>query len=159
MTSRTYERRNGLTQDQLTAVEIVLSGANDTQTAERLGVARETVTRWRLYDPYFQAALLSRRRELWARSTDALRTMMPQATDTLRDQLRVGPNRGRLALDLLVRAGVVDRARLAVFGEIAPDELTPEELWLLEHEDTADPDGPSDQPVTRTLALPAPSAR
>ncbi len=158
MSSRTYERRNGLTQDQLTAVEIVLTGANDTQTAERVGVARETVTRWRLYDPYFQAALLSRRRELWASSTDALRSMLPQATDTLRDQLRVGPNRGRLALDLLVRSGVVDRTRLAAVGEITPDELTPEERWVLEQEDALDADANRDEPRSVALALPAPLA-
>ena len=151
MTSPTYERRHGLTQAQLTAVEIVLTGANDTQTAQRLGVARETVTRWRLYDPYFQAALLSRRRELWASSIDALRSMLPQATDTLRDQLRAGPNRGRLALDLLVRSGIVSR-NLGDLGEITPDELMLLELEL-------DLDGDREEPRPTALALPAPSPR
>ena len=49
MTSRTYSRPNGLSENQLNAVESVLAGSSDTQTAQRIGIARETVTRWRNY--------------------------------------------------------------------------------------------------------------
>ena len=64
MTARSYARAKGLTQNQLSAVDLILTGCNDTQTAQHLGIARETVSRWRLYDPGFQAALNARRAEL-----------------------------------------------------------------------------------------------
>jgi hypothetical protein len=42
--------------------------------------------------------------------------MLPAAFDTIRDQLRVGPNRGRLALDLVTRAGLMGRPASGALG-------------------------------------------
>jgi len=41
---------------------------------------------------------------------------MPAALDTIRDQLRVGPNRGRLALDLLTRSGLMGKSQSGALG-------------------------------------------
>ena len=49
---RTYE----LTPDQAAALELLLSGQTITAAAAAVGVARETVSRWRNNDPAFQAA-------------------------------------------------------------------------------------------------------
>jgi hypothetical protein len=132
MTSRTYSRPNGLSENQLNAVEFVLAGSSDTQTAQRISIARETVTRWRNYDPFFKAEVERRRRELWSTTLNALRATLPQAMDTLRDQLRVGPNRGRLALDLLHRAGINGRLD-SVELDMPPPEPTPEDWAVWEH--------------------------
>lgn len=49
---KTYE----LTADQAAALELLLSGQTITAAAAAVGVARETVSRWRNSDPPFQAA-------------------------------------------------------------------------------------------------------
>jgi hypothetical protein len=71
------------------------------------------VARWRLYDPVFQATLNACRAETWQASIDRLRSMIPQALDTLAEELgrADNPDRCKLALDLL---------RLAKLPDIAP---------------------------------------
>lgn len=49
---KTYE----LTPDQAAALDLLLSGQTITAAAAAVGVARETVSRWRNNDPAFQAA-------------------------------------------------------------------------------------------------------
>ena len=112
-----------LSEQQLTGIGLLLTGATDQAVAERVGVQRHTVTRWRLYHPLFRAELLRRRREAWAGASDALGTIIPMALDTLRDQLRVGMNRGRLAVDRLYKMGLTGAPRSAVAlgdGSVAP---------------------------------------
>lgn len=49
---KTYE----LTPDQAAALDLLLAGQTITAAAATVGVARETVSRWRNNDPAFQAA-------------------------------------------------------------------------------------------------------
>lgn len=49
---KTYE----LTPDQTAALDLLLAGQTITAAAATVGVARETVSRWRNNDPAFQAA-------------------------------------------------------------------------------------------------------
>lgn len=49
---KTYE----LTPDQAAALDLLLAGKTVTETAAAVGVARETVSRWRNNDPAFMAA-------------------------------------------------------------------------------------------------------
>src|SRR5262249_52967900 len=60
-------------------------------------------SRWRLYDPTFQAALNARRAEVWAAGADRLRSLIPKALDTLADELenKDSPNRLKAACELL----------------------------------------------------------
>ena len=51
-TPKTYE----LEADQLTALDLLLAGQTVTATAAAVGVARDTVSRWRNGDPAFKAA-------------------------------------------------------------------------------------------------------
>ena len=50
--AKTYE----LGADQLAALDLLLAGKTVTEAAAVVGVARETVSRWRNNDPAFQAA-------------------------------------------------------------------------------------------------------
>jgi hypothetical protein len=93
--------------EQLNAIDLLLTGTTDQAVADAVGVHRVTVTRWRLYHPHFRAALYQRRREAWAGAEDAFRTVIPMALDTLRDQLQVGTGRGRIALDVLYKTGLI----------------------------------------------------
>jgi hypothetical protein len=86
----------GLTVAQQNAVDLLAGGKNDTETAELLRLARPTVTKWRLYDPVFQAALNARRAEVWGAGVDRLRSLIPQALDALAGALEHGDPAARV---------------------------------------------------------------
>ena len=46
-----------LSVEQLNAIDVLVQGRTDKETAETVGVARETVTRWRNDNPHFAAQL------------------------------------------------------------------------------------------------------
>ena len=57
MARRGYEpKKYELEADQAAALDLLLSGQTVTAAAAAVGVARETVSRWRNTDPAFQAA-------------------------------------------------------------------------------------------------------
>jgi len=75
----TEDHKIGLTQEQENALGLLLTGLCDREVAEQVGVARETVTRWRNENPYFEAELNRRRQELWAEHAERLRGMVGPA--------------------------------------------------------------------------------
>ena len=95
----------GLTLTQQSAVDLLVVGKNDPETAELLGVNRVTVTRWRLYDVQFRAALARRRAEVWGAAGDRLRALLPRALDALAEALGDENHRVPVALALLKLAG------------------------------------------------------
>jgi hypothetical protein len=90
-------------------LDLLLCGETDRSVAEAIKVSRGTVTKWRNYDPHFQAELNSRRAELFGSSVDRLRNLLPRALDALEEELLHGKQRGRVALEILRLAGL-DRA-------------------------------------------------
>src|SRR5687767_14055419 len=90
-----------LSPEQLSAIELLLTGATDQHVADSIGRHRVTVTKWRLYHPQFRSALFRRQREAYRGAADAMRGILPMALDTLRDQLRVGQGRGAIAVSVL----------------------------------------------------------
>jgi hypothetical protein len=68
---------------QLTAIDLLVSGKTITDTALALDVRRQTVSEWTNHNPTFQAALNSRRQEIWNGTADRLRGLLPRALDTL----------------------------------------------------------------------------
>jgi hypothetical protein len=100
-----YQRQHkrGLTMPQLNAIDLLAAGKTDKETAELLGLSRTCVTKWRLYDPVFQAALNRRRSEVWAVGIDRLRSLIPKALDALADVLdnHSSPNRLKAASEIL----------------------------------------------------------
>jgi len=75
--------RNGLSVEQLNAIDLLVTGMTDAAVAEAVGVHRNTVARWRRRDPWFQAELNRRRDELWITAIERLRGMLPKALDAL----------------------------------------------------------------------------
>ena len=131
MTTQDYKqrrRRFGLTAQQRSAIDLILAGANDRQVAEQVGVHRVTVTNWRLHDPDFQVALSTRLSSLWTGAANVIRTVLPEALDSLREQLRSHPNRGRLALDFVFRAGLLGRPYAGDLATMGVGPLTMDEL-------------------------------
>jgi hypothetical protein len=76
-----------LTPQQETAVDLLASGKTVTDTAQAIEVTRQTVSEWLNHHPGFQAALNSRRQELWVGMTDALRGLLPKALEVLKCEL------------------------------------------------------------------------
>jgi hypothetical protein len=98
---------SSLSPEQLSAIELLLTGATDQHVADSIGRHRVTVTRWRLYHPQFRSALYLRQRDAYRGAADAMRGILPMALDTLRDQLRVGQGRGAIAVSVLHKAGLI----------------------------------------------------
>jgi hypothetical protein len=121
----TPRTRAQLSDEQLVAMELLLSGATDQHVADTVGVHRVTVTRWRLYQPHFRSELIRRRRAAYAGAADSFRTVIPLALDTLKDQLRVGSSRGNIALNLLHKVGLTSPSLVAGIDDpIVEDEDT-----------------------------------
>jgi hypothetical protein len=55
------QHKRALTQSQLGAIDLLVTGKTDAETADQLKLSRTRITKWRLYDPVFQAALNERR--------------------------------------------------------------------------------------------------
>ncbi len=119
--TKSYKREHGLTVAQQNAIDLLVLGKTDQEAADAVGVNRVTVAKWRLYDPWFQAELNRRRKELWADGVDRLRALIPKALDTLERELEQGEMGPRLALQILKLAGL---ERLG--GSIGPDD--PEQI-------------------------------
>jgi hypothetical protein len=115
-----YKRQRGLTLKQQNAIELLVMGETDAATAETVGVHRVTVTKWRLYDPFFAAELNGRRKEVWNAATDRLRSLLPLALDALAFELQNGRQRGRTALEVLriagLEAGALKGGSLGTYG-------------------------------------------
>jgi hypothetical protein len=92
----TRQHKRGLTLSQQSAVDLLVGGKTDKETAELLNLSRTCVTKWRLYDPVFQAALNRRRAEVWAVGIDLLRSLVPKALDVLAGELESGNASARL---------------------------------------------------------------
>ncbi|MEH7558846.1 hypothetical protein V7165_26250, partial [Priestia megaterium] len=70
--TKSYKREQGLTIEQLNAIDLLVGGKTDQEVADKINVNRVTVTKWRNYDIYFQAELNKRRKEIWGASIDKM---------------------------------------------------------------------------------------
>jgi hypothetical protein len=102
-TGNKRQQIRGLTLAQENAIDLLVSGKNDRETAAALGLNRVTVSKWRLYDPVFQAGLNARREEVWGAGIDRLRSLVPKALEVLSGELTKedSPNRLKAALEVL----------------------------------------------------------
>jgi hypothetical protein len=119
-----YARQHSRTPtlSQLNAIDLLAAGKTDQETADLLELHRTTVTKWRLYDPVFQAALNRRQAEVWGAAADRLRSLVPKALDVLAAALetRMGYLDFKAAVAVLRLASPA--AALAV-GPTDPDEI------------------------------------
>lgn len=92
---------------QLNAIDLLVTGKTDQEVGEAVGVARQTVCRWRLHNPLFQAQLNIRRKEVWSASADRIRSLVPSALTVLEKEL-LGGGQGatRTALAVLKMVGM-----------------------------------------------------
>ena len=109
-----------LSVEQLNAIDVLVQGRTDQETAETVGVARETVTRWRNDNPHFTAELNRQRRLIWGNSHDRLRALASKAVDTLEVALTEGD--AKVAMEVLKAVGL--------YGQVGPPS-EPEDAELV----------------------------
>jgi hypothetical protein len=102
--------RHELSVVQLNAIDLLVTGKTDQETAEAVGVTRQTVNGWRNANPYFQAELNRQRQVLWSGAVDQLRGLLPRAVAVLAEELDGGNDRAGVALSIL-RLGGIDRTK------------------------------------------------
>jgi len=86
MTKQDNSRQLNLEQEN--AIDLLIQGKTDREVAESVGVARQTVTTWRLSHADFIAELNRRRADLWGAQTERLRIMVSEAVDVLNEDIR-----------------------------------------------------------------------
>ena len=101
---------DNLSVEQLNAIDILVNGKTDQETALVVGVARETVTRCRNDNPHFTAELNNQRRFIWAANHDRLRSLAGTAVDTLEAALDSGDS--RIAVEVMKAVGL--------YGQVKP---------------------------------------
>ena len=106
-----YTPVGDLSPKQAIAISALVTGLSDLAAAEHAGVHRVTVTRWRLYDDTFRAAYIERLADIWTDAAEHLRTLVPQAVDTLHHLLECGDDRTRLraAVEIVKLANACNR--------------------------------------------------
>jgi hypothetical protein len=104
------EKITELTEPQLRAVELLVQGGRPGVVAEKVGVARETLWRWRKLAA-FNDHLVRLRYELHAARVDRIWALTDKAYDVVEEHLDEGDP--RVAIDLLRLAG----GRLTETGE------------------------------------------
>ena len=88
MARRAYEPKSyALEADQAAALDLLLAGQTVTAAAAAVGVARETVSRWRNNDPAFQAAYNAALQSAHDAMSKKLLDARARAIDTLADLL------------------------------------------------------------------------
>jgi predicted transcriptional regulator len=94
--------------EQLNAIELLALGKTDQESADAVGVTRQTVNKWCNHDSRFEVALNLKRQELWAGHADALRAMVRRALEVLAEDMGADDLRLRqaAAVQILRAAGM-----------------------------------------------------
>ncbi len=107
MPTKADKTRQELSVEQLNAIDVLVTGKTDAETAAAVGMSRQTVNGWRNHHPDFIAALNARRLETWGVSCDRLRALLPKALDALDAAVTGGgPDGWKAAVKVVELAGL-----------------------------------------------------
>ena len=112
-----------LTEKQIQALDLLVTGKTKTEAAKEIGVTRETVSRWANGDPIFIAALNSMRQELHEVQADRMRQLAAEAYSALSELMgaEAPPSvRLRAALAVIEAAKDVEKR----IGPTEPEDVT-----------------------------------
>jgi hypothetical protein len=137
--------------EQQNAIDLLILGHTDQAVAEQIGVARETVCRWRNEHPYFVAELNQRRKEVWHTAHERLRGLVGKAIDILEKALHTDD----------VKAALAVLKATTLYGNVgAPQGETEAEVVLVAQAETwaaqeLRRQGTADDPLAMVLAAEA----
>jgi hypothetical protein len=83
---------------QFNAIDALIFGKTDQETADLVGVSRETVWGWRNEHPVFMACLQERRAEVWRVPQERLRSLMAKAVENIAGLVETGDYEASIAL-------------------------------------------------------------
>jgi len=81
------DKTGQLSIEQQNAIDLLIQGKSDRETAELVGVTRQTVTGWRNEHALFAAELNQHRQEVWGSQVERLRGLVSKAVDTIEANL------------------------------------------------------------------------
>lgn len=112
-----------LTPQKIKAIDLLVSGQSVVDTAEELGIAYETLSRWRNHDSVFIAAFNARRLYLWEANAERLRSLVNKAVRVIEAAFDSKNESTRLkAADMILRS--VGLANLpSPSNRIKPDQI------------------------------------
>ena len=113
-------RKEQLSEKQLMAIDLILSGKVDREVAEAVGVSRSTISDWRNGNYVFQAELNKRRREIQEAGRERLRRIRNKALDTVEKAIEEGDV--KTALEILRLTGI-EKEDLDIIGPADPEVL------------------------------------
>lgn len=125
-TNANKSQHKELSIEQLNAIDLLVMGKTDREVAEAVGVHRCTVTSWRLYNPYFQAELNRKRKEVWGAAVDRFRSLLMKALDTVEKALDEGD--AKTTIELLRMAGLDMTRGGSTLGTYLVGEDNPEKI-------------------------------
>jgi len=108
---------------QQNAIDLLVQGKSDRETAEAIGVSRQTVTNWRNNDTVFIAELNKQRKAVWGAQVDRIRYLISAALDVLEEDLKDADNkqlRQKAAIHILQAVGLYGQS-LKPDGEDTPE--------------------------------------
>ncbi|MBM3136767.1 MAG: helix-turn-helix domain-containing protein [Chloroflexi bacterium] len=91
-----FNSQSNLDGKQEKALEMILQGEKDVAIAERLGINRTTIYRWRKHDSEFMEALDERQTLMREAARQGLMDLMDTALETVKEALSNGDSRTRL---------------------------------------------------------------
>ena len=112
---------------QKNAIDLLLTGKNDRQVAEFVGVERVTVNNWRNRKPEFIDELNRRRYELFEDEMDRLRSLISASVDALTECINSTDERVKLtaATSLLKLLGLDRHPLIPASREVTPSIVRP----------------------------------
>jgi hypothetical protein len=112
---------------QRNAIDLFLTGKNDRQVAEFVGVERVTVNNWRNRKPEFIEELNRRRHELFEGEMDRLRSLISSSVDALTECINSPDERVKLtaANSLLKLIGLDRHPLVPTYREATPSTVRP----------------------------------
>jgi hypothetical protein len=83
-------RPKPLSIEQRNAIDLLILGKTDQETADTVGVSRETVWSWHHEHPLFMSTLELRRAEVWGTAGERLRSLMSKAVENIAQAIEDG---------------------------------------------------------------------
>ena len=81
-------QQKDLSIEQQNAIDLLITGKSDGETAKLVGVARQTVWNWRNNDTLFYTELNKRRQDLWSANLERISSLAIDALDVVAEDLQ-----------------------------------------------------------------------
>ena len=112
-------RPKPLSIEQRNAIDLLILGRTDQETADTVGVSRETVWGWHHEHPVFMATLEECRLQVWRGPQERLRSLAMKAVENLDEKVEAGDI--RCSLEVLKAMGLY--GFVSHIGETDPEKI------------------------------------